>query len=228
MVPILILYTLKRLKVISITDKTLSRIKSIVQKILALVLLLILTTTYAFNNPVEVKPMVFLIVKNEKVIGTISMVKTVSGDSTTYNSESKINAKFLLSFRIIGKEKSVFRNGTLVYSSIYRTLNSKVKANHSIIQRNRFYNIEEDNRTETLNIQNIQQNLITLYFDEPIGIKTVFCDNQKEMIDVKHLGQGKYKVEISNGKYNIFHYKNGRCIKVEAVSPMFDVVLMPL
>ncbi|MFC4723388.1 DUF6134 family protein [Geojedonia litorea] len=228
MVPILILYTLKRLKVISITDKNLSRIKSLLQKIFALVLLLILTSTHALNNPIKEKPMVFQIMKNQKVIGTINMIKTVSGDSITYNSESNINAKFVLSFKIIGKEKSVFRNGTLVYSSVYRTLNRKVKANHSIVQKNRTYNIKENNKTEVLNIPNIQQNLITLYFNEPNGIASVFCDNQKEMIDVSYLGDGKYKVEIANGKYNIFHYKNGACVKVEAVSPMFDVVLMPL
>ena len=63
------------------------------------------------------------------------------------------------------------------------------------------------------------------YFNEPKNITSIFCDNQKEMIQIKNLGQGKYKVEISKGKYNIFHYKNGKCVEVEAISPMYDVIL---
>jgi hypothetical protein len=228
MVPILILYTLRRLKIISISDQSILKLKSIVHKTLVLVLLLVLTSTHAFNNPTKETPMVFEILKNEKVIGTINMYKKVSGDSITYHSESQIKTRLLLSFNITGNEKSVFKNGVLIFSSVYRTLNNKVKANHSISQQEHFYNIYEDNRVEELRLENIQQNLITLYFKEPIGISTIFCDNQKEMIQIQSLGQGKYKVQISNGKYNIFHYKNGRCIKVEAVSPMFDVILIPI
>ncbi len=228
MIPILILYTLKRLNVISVTEKNLIRIKSIAHKIIVFVLLLILTTTYASNNPEKSKPQVFQVLKNQKVIGTINMTMNVSGDSITYKSNSKIDVKLLLSFKITGKEISVFKNGVLVYSSVYRTLNSNVKVNHSITQNGSFYKIHEDKNIEDLNIKNIEQNLVSLYFNEPKGVKSIFCDNEKEMIAVKYLGQGQYKVEISNGKYNIFHYENGRCVKVEAVSAMFNVTLIPI
>lgn len=226
MLLMLILYTLRRLKVISITSKNLIEIKSIVFKIL--ILLLILTVTHASGNPANEKPKVFQIVKNQKVIGTIHIIRKVSGDSTTYNSESQIDAKLLLNVKITGKETCVFRNGILIYSSVYRTLNNKVKINHSITQNKGHYNVNEGNKVDILNIKAIEQNLITLYFDEPKGVMSVFGDTQKEMIDIKYLGHRKYKVEIAKGKYNIFHYKNGRCIMVEAVSPMFDVLLMPL
>jgi hypothetical protein len=69
---------------------------------------------------------------------------------------------------------------------------------------------------------------MSLYLTEPVGIATVFCDNQKEMVKVIPMGDGIYKVELSKGKYNVFHYKNGRCTKIEAVSPMFDVTLIPI
>ncbi len=226
MVLMLILYTLRRLKVISITGKNLLAIKSIAFKIL--ILLLILTVTRASGNPANENPKVFQIVKNQKVIGTIHIIKKVSGDSTIFNSESQIDAKLLMNVKITGKETCVFRNGILIYSSVYRTLNNKVKINHSITHNKSHYNINEGNTVDILNIEAIEQNLITLYFDEPKGVMSVLCDTQKEMINVKSLGRGKYKVEISKGKYNIFHYKNGRCIMIEAVSPMFDVLLMPL
>jgi len=227
MIPVLIYYVLKRLNVVSLSEKCLLKFKTITQKILVIVLLSVLTSAQALNNPIEETPKVFQIVKNHKVIGTIRMVRKVSGDSIIYDSESKIIVKLLLRFKIIGKEKSIFNNGVLVYSSVYRKINNKVKADLSIARHGSNYSLKDNNKTEFLDMKKIEQNLITLYFKEPKGITSIFCDNQKEMIRIKCLGQGKYRVDICNGKYNIFHYKDGKCVKVEAVSPLFDVTLIP-
>ena len=228
MIPLLILYVLKRQNVILVNEKRLLKFKSTLQKVLVLVVLTVFTCAQGSNNPDMETPKVFRIVKNDKVIGTINMVMKVNGDSITYDSESQINVKLLLKFEITGKEKSVFENGVLVYSSIYRKLNNKVKSNHIIERRGDYYNLNDNNKTKVLEINGIEQNLISLYFKEPKNISSIFCDNQKEMIPIKNLGQGKYKVEISKGKYNIFHYVNGKCVEVEAVSPMFDVILKPV
>lgn len=225
MIPLLILYVLKRQNVISVSEKRLLKFRTTIQKILVLIMLSVFTCAQGSSKPNNETPKVFQIVKNDKIIGTINMVMKISGDSIIYNSESQINVNLLLKFEITGKEKSVFENGVLVYSSVYRKLNNKVKANHVIARQGSHYRLNHDNKTEVLDINSIEQNLITLYFKEPKNITSIFCDNQKEMIQIKCLGQGTYKVEISKGKYNIFHYKDGKCVEVEAVSPMFDVIL---
>jgi len=227
MLPVLIYYVLKRYNVVSISDSNLLKFKTKLHKILVFVLLLVLTTTQAFNNPNNETPKVFQIIKNNKVIGSIDMKMRVSGDSIIYISESQINAKMILTFKIIGKEISVFKSGVLVYSSVYRKLNNKVKVDHNIALLGSNYNLCQNNKTELLDIKKIEKNLISLYFKEPKGIISIFCDNQKEMIQIRSLGGGTYKVEISKDKYNIFHYVDGKCVKVEAFSPLFDVVLIP-
>ncbi len=227
MIPMLILYTLQRFNIISISDSNLLKIKTTLHKILVFVLLLVLTTTQALNNPVNETPKVFQIIKNDKVIGTIDMNMKISGDSIIYISKSNINAKMILTFEIIGKEKAIFKNGVLIFSSVYRKLNNKVKADHSIARQGNYYSLNHNNKTELLDIKSIEQNLITLYFKEPKGIDSIYCDNQNEMIQIKCLGHGKYKVDISKGKYNIFFYQDGKCVKVEAVSPLFTVTLIP-
>jgi hypothetical protein len=107
-------------------------------------------------------------------------------------------------------------------------LNNKVKTNHSIQYSKGEYSLKTPEKVSALNIEEIRCNLMVLYINEPIGIKSVFCDNQQEMVNVVPMGKGIYKVELSKGKYNIFHYKNGRCIKIEAVSPLYDVTLIPV
>ena len=64
-----------------------------------------------------------------------------------------------------------------------------------------------------------------LFYDDN---RTIRYDNHPTNPKVEPLGKGIYKVELSKGKYNIFHYKNGRCVKIEAVSPLFDVTLIPV
>jgi len=181
-----------------------------------------------FDNKEPNKPLTYNIIRNDEVIGKIKIILTTSGDSIIYDIESDVLAKFILKFKVVGKEKYIYKNGTLVYSSLFRTLNDKVKTNHSIHYQGGEYSLKTPEKISPLHFEAIQCNLIRLFINEPIGINLVFCDNQQQMVKVEPLGNGIYKVDLSRGKYNIFHYENGRCVKIEAVSPLFDVTLIPV
>ena len=174
------------------------------------------------------KSLTYNIIRNDEVIGKIEIILTSRGDSIIYDIESDVLAKFILKFKVIGKEKYIYKNGTLVYSSLFRTLNDKVKTNHSIHYQGGEYSLQTPEKISPLHFEAIKCNLIRLFINEPIGIDLVFCDNQQQMVKVEPLGNGIYKVEFSRGKYNIFHYENGRCVKIEAVSLLFDVTLIPV
>lgn len=221
----LILYALRRFKTSRSKLEGLLQFKKFIKKVIALLCLLVFTSNYG-SNPSA--PKVFNIVKNNKVIGSIKITESRSRDSVIYNVDSKVEAQFVLKFKVVGKEKYIYKDGTLIYSSLFRTLNNKVKTNHSITYNEGQYNLQTPDKVSPLNFEAIKQNLMTLYITEPIGIEAVFCDNQKQMVKVKPMGDGIYKVELSKGKYNIFHYRDGKCIKVEAKSSMFDVTLIPV
>ena len=174
------------------------------------------------------KSLIYNIIKNEEIIGKIEIHLSTSGDSIIYDIESDVLAKFILKFKVVGKEKYIYKNGTLVYSSLYRTLNNKVKTNHSIQYNKGKYSLQTPEKNSSLELEAIKCNLVKLYINEPVGIKSVFCDNQQQMLKVEPLGNGIYKVEFSKGKYNIFYYENGICVKIKAVSPLFDVTLIPV
>ena len=174
------------------------------------------------------KSLIYNIIKNEEIIGKIEIHLSTSGDSIIYDIESDVLAKFILKFKVVGKERYIYKKGTLVYSSLFRTLNDKVKTNHSILYHKGEYSLQTPEKISPLNFEAIKCNLIKLYVNEPIGITSVFCDNQQQMLKVEPIGKGIYRVEFSRGKYNIFYYENGRCVKVKAVSPLFDVTLIPV
>lgn len=211
--------------------KFLLNTENFIQKFTVIILLFTLTNTYGYsdNNTKEPnKSLTYNIIRKDEVIGKIEINQTTSGDSIIYNIESDVKGRFILNFKVVGKEKYIYKNGTLVYSSLFRTLNNKVKTNHSILYNQGEYTLQTPEKISPLNIENIKCNLMILYVNEPIGVKSVFCDNQQQMVKVELIGKGIYKVELSRNKYNIFHYENGRCVKINAVSPLFDVTLIPV
>jgi len=225
MIPMLILYALRRFKTNRSKLEGLLKFKKFFKRAVAILCLMASTSNYG-SNPTA--PIVFNIVKNNKVIGSIKISESRSKDSLIYNIESKVEAQFVLKFEVIGKEKYIYRNGTLIYSSLFRTLNNKVKTNHRILYNDGQYRLQTPGKVMPLDFEDIKQNLVSLYLTEPVGITTVFCDNLQQILNINPMGNGTYKVEFSKGKYNVFHYKNGRCTKIEAVSPMFDVTLVPV
>lgn len=225
MIPLIILYAVSRSKKDSFFSKTIAGFKKLSIRLRVLLLGLSITTlSHANKDPANI--ITYRVIRNNDVIGTIQIQREFGKDSTVYTLESDITAKFILKYNIEGKETSIYKNGVLVFSSVYRQINNKVKTDHEILLEDARYLSKSTNTKTPLHFGKIRANLITLYFKEPTGINKVFCDNEKRMVEIKQISNGVYKVLFDNGKYNVFHYKNGKCIRVEANSKLFSVQLI--
>jgi len=232
MLPILILYVAKKFGLSFSQSNRFEAFKRLYLKIVVLIIMSIVVksnaSTFLNDNNESKSVTVFNVVKNDKIIGTIEITKQQYNNTVTYNVKSEINAKFILKAKVVGKETYVFKNGILEYSSLYRTLNNKVKVNQSLVYENGNYHLKKIDRDKPLDLNEIQQNLVTLYFSEPKDTKTIYWDLQSEMINIECIRQGVYRVQFSNGKYNTFYYENGQCVKIDAISPLFTVTLIPM
>jgi len=168
---------------------------------------------------------VFDIINKGKSIGYIVVEKISSQNTTIYNVSSEVETSILLKFKAKGEERSVYRNDTLIYSSIYRKLNNKVKANQTLKFNNGSYAIVKGKNKYTPNIDAITCNLVVLFFEEPYGIKQVYCDKLKTHLDIIKIDKGKFKVKFPNGSYNVYNYKNGKIDYVDAIGTFFKVKL---
>ena len=228
----LIMYLVKKFGLNVIIFAHIEAIKKLGLWIIVILLMMLFTKANASHGTSLTESnkntIVYKILRNYKDIGTIEINRSVKGDSVIYNIESDVKVVFLLKFKVIGKEKYIYKNGTLIYSSLFRTLNDKIKTNHSILYESGGYSLLTPEKITPLNLDEIKCNLMVLYIKEPIGITSVFCDNQQQMVKVKPMREGIYKVELSRGKYNIFHYENGKCVKIKAVSPLYNVTLIPV
>jgi hypothetical protein len=204
------------------------QLRSLANRLKVIFFLFVLMGVYANDGVGNPKLHAYKVVKNNTIIGSIKVSIDVTSDSTIYILESAIKTKYLRVFNIFSKEKSVYKNDLLVYSSIYRTLNNKVKANHNIRLKDGQYKLEMSDKLKALEVEVIRSNLVTLFFKEPIDIQETYSDNLRKLVRVTSLNQGKYKVDFSRGKYNIFHYKNGKCERIDAFNSLFHVSLIPV
>lgn len=231
MIPILILYLAKKFGLRTSQHNRIEVLLRHIQKVIVLIILTVVIKANASNytnfHSESKSVAVFKVLKNDKIIGTIEIVKQQSENIIIYNVNSEINAKFIFKARVVGKETYVFKNGILEYSALYRTLNNKVKVDQSLVYENGEYYLKKLDSEKLLELKEIGQNLVSLYFLEPQDIKAVYWDLQSEMVNVQCIGKGIYKVKLSNGKYNTFYYEQGRCVKIDAVSPLFSVTLIP-
>lgn len=89
------------------------------------------------------------------------------------------------------------------------------------------YYLKKSNIPKRINVDIIKQNLVKLYFLEPVGLNTIYCDKQNKMLKISNIGHSIYKVAFSWNNYNIFYYEKGKCILIDVVHPLFKVKLIP-
>lgn len=201
-------------------------LKKLIFKIKYIIPFFLLANTSIINETTEVEKISFNIIKKNSRIGYIDIEKTSLNKITTYTLDSEVKVKVVFNFSAIGREKSIYKDDTLIFSSIYRKLNNKVKLNQSLFFVNGKYLLKKKNKKEEINIDVINSNLVTLFFYEPVGIQEIYSDKYKKMVKITPIGNSRYKVVLPNKSTSIYHYEEGKCTMVDVVGSFFKVKLI--
>ncbi len=188
---------------------------------------LLISFTSGDYKPETLETIRFDIVKKSKVLGFIDLQKLNSNETTTYRIQSEVNTKFLIEFKASSKETYVYENDTLIYSSIYRTINDRVKVDQSLSYNQGNYFLKQKKGNQLLNTGVITCNLIILFFEEPTNIHQVYCDKLNLNLKIQRIEPNRYKITFPNKSYNIFNYEKGKCNLIEAVGSFYKVKLVP-
>ena len=124
------------------------------------------------------------------------------------------------------KDSSAFENKKMIYSSQFRQTNGSTKQN----KLTRFvadkYEVSENGEKENLSIPHIGINLLSLYFQEPVGINSVYCEINKCFAPIVKMNDGGYKVKRPDGNSNTFYYGGGKCIKIIICQSFYTVTII--
>jgi len=222
----LLIYTFKKVFKKSHSFEIASVLKKLIFKIKYIIPFFLLAYTSINNETTEVEKISFNIIKKNSRIGYIDIEKTSLNKITTYTLDSEVKVKVVFNFSAIGREKSIYKDDTLIFSSIYRKLNNKVKLNQSLFFVNGKYLLKKKNKKEKINIDVINSNLVTLFFYEPVGIQEIYSDKYKKMVKITPIGNSRYKVVLPNKSTSIYHYQNGKCTMIDVVGSFFKVKLV--
>lgn len=196
--------------------------------IMFFIVLLLVSSASVSDDDIKIEKISFKIIKRNSSIGFINIEKSSFKENTTYTINSEVNARIIFNFKATGVEKSVFKDDTLIFSSMYREINGKEKLNHSISLINGKYILKDKNRgeREVFNLEAIHRNLATLLFFEPINIQKIYSDKFKRKVKINHIGYSTYKVKLPNNSVSVYHYKDGKCVLIDIQGMFYKVKLI--
>src|SRR4029079_2051380 len=136
------------------------------------------------------------------VVGNVWFTQNLSGNRITFKMESEVKTRLIFTFTAKAQEESIYDNGILTWSSIYRKMNGTIKADKKMKAIGNAYTIYKDNRSETVNHYPIYYNMLSMYTIEPTVFSKVYSDNFQQFLDIKTVNNHQYKIEFPDGNYN--------------------------
>jgi hypothetical protein len=167
----------------------------------------------------------FTIFKKGKPIGYLNVEKSLQGNRTTYSVSSLVDVKFIKTFTAKGEEFYVFKHDTLIYSSIFRKINKKIKVDQVLTKDDRIYLIENKKKKVSTFSKVVTDNIVKLFFTEPKDLHFIFSDRYGKMIEIQKLSDHVYRLDMPNGSYSVFYYQNDVCVGIESVGTFYRIKL---
>lgn len=186
-------------------------------------LIVLLSVAISLNS--QEKKLEYNIKRNGDIVGNIHFIQSVAGNRTVLTMESEVNTRFIFNFKAKAREETIYDNGIMTWSSIFRKLNGNVKADKKTKAVGNTYTIYEGNKTETLKTYPIRYNMLSVYLTEPIDVSKVYSDNFKKQIEIQKIATHHYKIKFPDGTSNEYYYTNGICSKVEIHHSMYRATI---
>ncbi|MFT6499997.1 MAG: hypothetical protein ACJASQ_000104 [Crocinitomicaceae bacterium] len=161
----------------------------------------------------------FDIVSKNKVMGSLSVVKSEANSITKYEIASKIDLVFGIDYKY--SLVSVFKNGVLQKSDLKSYINDKP---NSLV----LTSIHGHNSSVSINGKTqfyrglIYYNEASMYFQEPLGRGEIYSDFLGVNKTVKKIDDETYEVmNVSNQRISTYYYKSG---VLESVTVDFGII----
>lgn len=158
-------------------------------------------------------------------IGWLSIYKNMDGNKLTITLTSEIKTRVIFTIAVSTKESSSFRNGQLLHSSVFRKTNGHTKINKQTALNGEVYEVVKNGQSAKLPFSYIGKNLLSLYFQEPVGISKVYSDNHERFLNIAKTDEGAYKVKFPDGNSNIFYYSAGACTKIKIFHTLYNATV---
>lgn len=151
-----------------------------------------------------------------KQIGKIKATIINEGDRKTYKVNSDTKVSMLCSISYTSQLEATFL-GNELESAVSRSFqNGKAKDDSEVKRAGGKYHIYRGDTELTFNAA-IKHSVVKLYFEEPLGITSIFSEAHGTFCKLVDTGNHVYKLILPDKNINYYHYKNGmlQMVKVD-------------
>lgn len=219
MIPTLIIWLVKKYLLHSKNKRQPNRVNAVGKTIR----LFIFFVLFAIPSMAQQQAHRYAVLYKGKNVGTMYLTQIQTGDALLVKITSQVQMQMLMSIKVNVTEEASYHQDKLIYSSVYREVNGKQKANRQTKYCNGCYEITTEGKKTVLKKAGINYNLVRLYCKEPVNITQVYSDAFQQFLNLKAVDAHTYKLELPDGNYNVYHFKNGICNRVEVHSAFYTI-----
>jgi hypothetical protein len=186
------------------------------------VLLLLMGTFLALGAGAQEHVYTYSIMRNGSPVGTLQVQEVQTAARVVYRMQTQVKSRLLFSFSARSREEAVYENDCLVYSSLFREVNGREKANRRTRLAGKNYLVEEDGKKEWLGQYPIRYGMLSLYTKEPLQLLQVFSDNFQRFLAIEKVGAHQYRIRFPDGNWSEYHYRNGLCVRIRVKHTLYS------
>ena len=161
-----------------------------------------------------------------KNIGWLKLEKNINGNNASLSLISEVKTRVIFLINVCTKETSTFENGKLLHSTQFRKTNGSIKLNKQTKFTAGKYEVLKNGEKQCLGFPFIGTNLLSLYFQEPVGIDMLYCDNHECFVKIIKTEDGGYKVKFPDGNSNCYYYSGGICTKIKIEHTFYSATII--
>lgn len=187
------------------------------------ILLFVFSLPFLNHCNAQERKLVYDVIRNDKVIGTINFVELTQGQKKFLSMNSDVETTVIIPVKDHTSETAGFDKGVMIYSSFYQNQTGSDEVNKSAKLSGKFYKVTANGESKLINLPPVRYTTLMLYNTEPYKINKVFSGNFQSMFDIKKIAENKFRLFLPDDKYNDYTYKNGVCVLVEIVRSLGTV-----
>lgn len=184
-------------------------------------LLVIFLSVFTFLNS-DAQKLDFWIIHSDDTVGVLNVERKQVSNRLNYKLYTKIDVTFIVHLVIINNMAIVYENGKLLAADVDQTSNRGVfdADIHAKFNKNQ-YEVVKNGNSYIINEKEIAWSVSRMYFDEPLGIKAVYAEDNGKMVNLEPRKKGQYGLKVSFP--SVFSYENGILVNMVAETFVGDI-----
>jgi hypothetical protein len=166
----------------------------------------------------------FDIWKGNDIVGSILAKRVVDGDRTQYLMTSFSEFDIVWKQEISSLVSTEYRNGEMARCHSNVKVNGNVRDSSYYATKGEEANCYVHPNERFLHAGRVEWTTARMYFEEPVGQRTIFVESVLKHCPLTHLGNGQYKLVLPNDKVNRYTYRDGRLEEIHVDRSLVDLV----